>query len=160
MNTAGNNFYHEVLHMFHIEKGTEEHIETTMAEAVVLLGRLFFASIFLMAAPNHFRSQTIEYAASQGVPLASIAVPLSGVIALAGGLSVLLGYHAKLGGWLLVLFLLPVTLMMHAFWKVADPAMAQIQMVMFLKNVSMLGGALLITQFGAGPISFDSRRSH
>jgi putative oxidoreductase len=160
MNTAGNNLYHEVCHMLHIEKGTEEHIETTMAEAVVLVGRLFFASIFLMAAPNHFRSQTIEYAASQGVPLASIAVPLSGIIALAGGLSVLLGYHAKLGGWLLVLFLLPVTLMMHAFWKVADPAMAQIQMLMFLKNVSMLGGALLITQFGAGAISFDSRRPH
>ncbi|HEY6873300.1 MAG TPA: DoxX family protein [Geobacteraceae bacterium] len=160
MNIAGNHLYHEVLHMLHIEKGTEEHTEPTIAAPVVLLGRIFFALIFLMAAPNHFTKQAIEYATSQGVPLASVAVPLAGIIAIAGGLSVLVGYHARLGGWLLVLFLLPVTVMMHAFWKVTDPAMAQIQMIMFMKNISMLGGALLITQFGAGPLSFDAKRSH
>ena len=48
-------------------------------------------------------------------------VPLSGVLAIAGGLSILLGYHTKLGGRLLVLFLVPVTLMMHKFWTVQDP---------------------------------------
>jgi len=53
-----------------------------------------------------------------------------------------------------VLFLIPVTLMMHKFWTVTDPMMAQIQMILFMKNVSMLGGALLISQFGAGPFSF------
>ena len=47
--------------------------------AVVALGRLLFAVIFVMAGANHFDKQTIGYAASQGVPLASIAVPLSGV---------------------------------------------------------------------------------
>jgi len=47
--------------------------------------------------------------------------------------------------------------MMHAFWKVDDPVMAQTQMVMFMKNLAMLGGALLITQFGSGPLSLDSR---
>jgi len=160
MSTAGNHMYHEVLQMLHVEKRTEEQSETTTAGAVVLLGRIFFASTFLGAAPNHFTQQAVQYAASQGVPLASIAVPLSGIIAIAGGLSVLLGYHAKLGGWLLVLFLLPVTLMMHAFWKVTDPAMAQMQMIMFMKNISMLGGALLITQFGAGPYSLDARHPH
>ena len=127
--------------------------------AVVVLGRFFFAMIFLLAGANHFNKQTIGYAASQGVPLASIAVPLSGVLAIAGGLSILLGYRAKLGAWLIVLFLVPVTLMMHKFWTVTDPMMAQIQMILFLKNVSMLGGALLITQFGAGPFSLDARRS-
>jgi len=65
--------------------------------AVVLLGRFFFALIFLFAAPNHFSKQTIAFPASQGVPLASIAVPLSGVVAIAGGLSILLGYRAKIG---------------------------------------------------------------
>jgi putative oxidoreductase len=127
--------------------------------AVVVLGRFFFALIFLLAAANHFNKQTIGYAASQGAPLASIAVPLSGVLAIAGGLSILLGYRAKLGAWLIVLFLIPVTLMMHKFWTVTDPTMAQIQMIMFMKNVSMLGGALLITQFGTGPFSLDARRS-
>jgi putative oxidoreductase len=46
--------------------------------------------------------------------------------------------------------------MMHKFWTIGDPMMAQMQQIMFLKNVSMLGGALLISQFGAGPISLDS----
>jgi putative oxidoreductase len=127
--------------------------------AVVVLGRLFFVLIFLMAAPNHFSKQTIAFAASQGVPFASFAVPLSGVLALAGGLSVLLGYRAKIGAGLIALFLVPVTLMMHRFWTVHDPMMAQIQMVMFMKNVAIFGGALLITQFGAGPLSLDARRS-
>lgn len=99
------------------------------------------------------------HAAAQGVPFASVAVPLSGIIAIAGGLSILLGYHARLGGWLLVLFLVPVTFMMHAFWQITDPGMAQIQMIMFLKNIAMLGAALLITQFGAGPLSIDARRA-
>src|ERR1700732_2819894 len=127
--------------------------------AVVVLGRFFFALIFLFAAPNHFTKQTIAFSASQGVPIASIAVPLSGVLAIAGGLSILLGYRAKLGAWLIVLFLVPVTLMMHKFWTVSDAMMAQIQMVMFMKNLSMLGGAVLISQFGAGPFSLDARRS-
>jgi putative oxidoreductase len=127
--------------------------------AVVVLGRFLFALIFLMAGANHFNKQTIGYAASQGVPLASIAVPLSGVLAIAGGLSILLGYRAKLGAWLIVLFLIPVTLMMHKFWTVQDPMMAQLQMILFMKNVSMLGGALLVSQFGAGPFSLDARRS-
>ena len=127
--------------------------------AVVVLGRFLFVLIFLMAAPNHFAKQTIAFAASQGVPLASIAVPLSGVLAIAGGLSILLGYRAKLGAWLLVLFLVPVTLMLHKFWTVQDPMMAQMQMILFMKNVAMLGAALLISQFGAGPFSLDARRS-
>jgi putative oxidoreductase len=127
--------------------------------AVVVLGRFFFALIFLIAAPNHFTKQTIAFSASQGVPLAWIAVPLSGALAIAGGLSILLGYRAKLGAWLIVLFLIPVTLMLHKFWTVSDPMMAQMQMILFMKNISMLGGALLITQFGAGPFSLDARRS-
>jgi len=102
--------------------------------------------------------QTIAYAASQGVPLASIAVPFSGLLALAGGLSILLGYRARIGAWLIVLFLVGVTPMLHNFWTVTDPMMYQMQMVMFMKNLSMLGGALVISQLGSGPWSLDSRR--
>jgi len=128
------------------------------AGPVALLGRLLFVLIFLMSAPMHFSGQTIAYAASQGVPLASITVPLSGVIALAGGLSILLSYRAKVGAWLLVLFLAAVTPMLHRFWAVSDPMMHQMQFVMFLKNLSMMGGALFISQSGAGPWSLDARR--
>src|ERR1700682_2936678 len=127
--------------------------------ALVLLGRLFFALIFLMAAPSDFTKQVIAYAASQGAPLTSIGVPLMGVISFVGGLSILLGYRAKIGAWLIVLFLLIVTPLMHKFWGLTDPMMAQAQMINFMKNLSMLGGALLIGQFGAGPLSLDARRS-
>ena len=127
------------------------------AGPIALLGRLLFALIFLMSSPMLFSAQTIAYASSQGVPLASIAVPLSGVIALAGGLSILLGYRARIGAWLIVLFLAAVTPMMHNFWTVADPTMHQMQFIMFMKNLSMLGGALFISQTGAGPWSLDAR---
>ena len=77
---------------------------------------------------------------------------------LLGGLSVALGYRARWGAWLLALFLVPATAIFHNFWAVKDPTMALMQQVMFLKNVSMLGAALLITHFGAGPLSLDARR--
>jgi putative oxidoreductase len=130
--------------------------KVSTASPIVFVGRFLFSLIFLTAGFNHFSSQTIGFAASQGVPLASVLVPGAGVIALAGALSILLGYRARLGGWLIALFLIGVT-PLHKFWGIADPMTQQIQMIMFMKNVSMLGGALLITQFGAGPWSLDSR---
>ena len=130
---------------------------SSLAGPIVFLGRLLFASIFIMSGPRHFMSQTIAYAAAQGIPMASIAVPLSGLLALLGGLSILLGYRARIGAWLIVLFLIGVTPMMHKFWGVTDPMMYQMQFVMFMKNVSMLGGALVISQLGSGPWSLDTR---
>ena len=123
----------------------------------VLLGRIFYAAIFLEAAPGHFKAGTIAYAAGHGVPLAQIAVPLSGVIAFLGGLGILLGYKARYAAWLIVLFLVPVTLSMHNFWAVADPAARGMQQIMFMKNLSMLGAALMIAHFGSGPLSIDNR---
>jgi putative oxidoreductase len=128
-----------------------------MLRYAVPFGRFLFALIFLMAGLTHFNSETIAYAASQGVPLASVAVPLSGVLALAGGLSVALGYKTRIGALLLVLFLVPVTLMMHRFWGLSDPQAAMMQQGMFMKNLSMLGGAILLGYFGAGPLSIDQR---
>jgi putative oxidoreductase len=119
-------------------------------------GRLLFALIFLMSGPMHF-SRQIAYAASQGVPLASIAVPFSGLLALVGGLSILLGYRAKIGTWLIAVFLVGVT-PLHNFWAVTDPMMRLMQLVLFMKNVAMFGGALLISQLGSGPWSLDARR--
>ena len=110
-----------------------------------------------MSGFTHFAKPTIAYAASQGVPMATVLVPLSGLIALFGALSILLGYRARLGAWLIVLFLISVT-PLHKFWGISDPMVQQMQMVMFMKNLTMLGGALLITQFGSGPWSLDSRK--
>jgi putative oxidoreductase len=130
----------------------------TVSGPIVFLGRLFFVLIFLFAGPRNFLRQTIGFAASQGVPLASIAVPFSGALAIVGALSILLGYRGKIGAWLLILFLVGVTPMMHKFWAATDPMTYQIQLVMFMKNLSMAGGALLISQFGTGPWSLDARR--
>jgi len=125
---------------------------------IILTGRIFYSLIFLMTIFSNFSQKAISEAVAQGVPLASIAVPLSGIIAILGGLSVALGYKAKWGACLLVLFLIPVTLMMHNFWAISDPMMAQMQQIMFMKNLALLGAALFISQMGSGPMSLDNRK--
>ncbi len=124
---------------------------------LVLLGRTLYAVIFIVSVPGHFMKETIAYAAGHGVPMASVAVPLSGMISLAGGLSILLGYKARWGAWLIVLFLVPVTVMMHNFWTATDAVVAMTQQIMFMKNLSLLGAALLIAHFGSGPLSVDRK---
>ena len=131
----------------------------SVRSAIVLVGRILFAAIFLLSAPGHFKAQTIQYAAGAGVPFAGVLVPASGILALIGALSVAIGYRARLGAWLLVAFLVPITLSMHAFWNVTDAGMRAMQVAMFMKNVSMLGAALLLTQLGAGPLSVDAARN-
>lgn len=133
-------------------------IESRADSFLVPAGRVLFALIFLQSVPLHFSEAGVRYAASQGVPAASLLVPLSGVVAFVGGLSVALGYFARVGALLLALFLIPVTLMMHAFWAIPEPDAARMQYVQFLKNVALLGATLLIAYFGAGPVSLD--RSH
>jgi putative oxidoreductase len=123
----------------------------------VLAGRILFSLIFVMSGLTHFSAQTIAFAAAQGVPLASVAVPFAGLLAMLGGLSVAFGYKARWGAALLVLFLVPVTFTMHAFWTASDPAIAQDQIAHFMKNLSLIGSALFIFHFGSGPLSLDVR---
>lgn len=123
---------------------------------ILITGRILYSFIFTMAIIGHFSKQDINYAVAAGVPLASIAVPVSGVISLLGGLSIAFGYKAKWGAWLIVLFLVPVTFMMHNFWAASDNMTAQMQMAMFIKNFALLGSALIISYFGSGPLSLDS----
>ena len=126
-------------------------------KATTLVGRILYSVIFIFAAPGHFSSETIGYAAAAGVPLASLAVPASGILALLGGLSILLGYKTRWGAIALIVFLVPVTVMLHNFWAVPDPAMRQMQMVMFMKNLGLIGGALTFVVHGAGALSLDAR---
>ena len=125
--------------------------------ALYPLGRILFSFIFIFAAPRHFTADGIHHAAELGVPFAAICVPISGVMAFAGGLSVATGYRARWGAWLLLAFLVPVTFMMHAFWRLQDPQAIHIQQAMFAKNVAMIGAALLLTQFGSGPLSLGRK---
>ena len=123
--------------------------------AIVPIGRALFSLIFIASVFGHFSSAEIDAASAHGVPLATIAVPAAGLLALAGGLSVLLGYRARFGAFLLLLFLVPVTLVMHRFWGISDPQMAMMQKVNFMKNLSLIGTTLLVMYYGPGPISLD-----
>jgi putative oxidoreductase len=136
------------------EQGGEAAMRTRY---LVPLGRAAFAAVVVVFTPLDFTPQGAAWAGQQGVPLAPFLAPLAGLIGLAGGLSVILGYRARIGAWLLVLFLVPVTGIMHNFWAVRDPMTAQMQVGFFLANLSRIGACLLIAYFGAGPVSFDER---
>lgn len=127
-----------------------------MSKYIVLLGRLLFSAIFITKSFSHFSPKMISFAAEMGVPMATFTVPIAGIVALLGGLSILFGYKAKLGAWLLVIFLLGSAFSMHRYWE-ATETFAMMQGYCFWKNISMLGAALLITQFGTGPCSLDKR---
>jgi len=130
---------------------------TPSMKATNLIARISFSLIFLLAAIGHFDAATIAFAKSAGVPLADLAVPASGILALVSGLSIALGFKARLGAIGIVLFLIPTTLMMHNFWSVTDPMMHQMQLTHFMKNVGLLGGALAFVVHGAGALSLDAR---
>lgn len=89
--------------------------------------------------------------------MAMVLCPLAGVLALLGGISILLGYKARIGAWLIVIFLVPVTLVMHDFWNVEDPMAAKLQYIMFMKNLTMVGAALIVAYFGSGPMSLSKK---
>ncbi len=120
-------------------------------------GRFLYALMFLLSSAGHFQRSTIDYAAGHGVPMATFLVPFSGAMILIGSLSVVLGYKTRVGALLIILFLIPVTLVMHDFWNLTDPMQVMFQRAMFMKNTSMLGAALLIFYFGSGPLSLDNR---
>jgi uncharacterized membrane protein YphA (DoxX/SURF4 family) len=98
-----------------------------------------------------------QYAAAKGLPAPKVAVVVSGVMLLAGGLSVILGVWMEIGVWLIVVFLLMAAVMMHDFWAVSDPGQKQIEQAMFMKNIALAGAALVLywviqTQ-GYGPLT-------
>jgi putative oxidoreductase len=116
-------------------------------DIVFLAGRILFAFVFVFSGGTlHLLQarQGIQYAKMYRVPLAELGVPVTGVMAVAGGLMVALGLWGDLGALLLAAFLLLITPLMHAFWREEDPMQKQLQMVNFVKNVALLGGALAL----------------
>ena len=116
-------------------------------DVVFLVGRILFVLVFLFSGSTiHLlkAGQGIEYARMYKVSAPELLVPLSGAMAVLGGLSVLLGVWADLGALLLVAFLLPVAFLMHAFWKETDPQQQASQMANFMKNIALAGAALAL----------------
>jgi putative oxidoreductase len=116
-------------------------------DVVFLVARILFAAIFVFSgATIHLlqRRQGIEYARAYGVPMPQLGVPLTGAMAVIGGLMVALGVWGDLGALLIAAFLLLITPLMHAFWRETEEMQKQLQMVNFMKNTALLGGALAL----------------
>jgi len=110
-----------------------------------LVGRAIFGGYFLYNGINHFlqTDQLSGYASSKGVPSANVAVRASGAMMIVGGLSLLAGYKPKFGSAAIAAFLAGVTPSMHRFWSEQNPQERQAEMINFMKNVALLGGAML-----------------
>ena len=114
-------------------------------DVVFLIGRILLAFPFVQSGlMMHFSRQGVEYARSYNAPAPDLMVPLSGLAIVAGGLSVALGSWGDLGALVLAAFALAILPFMHACWKEEDAQAQQMQMVNFVKNVSMAGGALVL----------------
>src|SRR5438132_3766013 len=99
---------------------------------------------------------TAGYMASKGLPMVGILLPLTILTELGGGLLLAIGLKARWAALLLFLFLIPTTLIFHAFCGI-DPKEAAMQQIHFLKNVAIMGGMLMVVAFGPGAYSVDKR---
>lgn len=84
------------------------------------------------------------YAADKGVPLPGVAVIVGAMLLILGGLSSISGYQPVLRIGLLVLFLMPVSMLMHNFWTVTDPQMQAIEQGLWMRNMALAGAGLFL----------------
>lgn len=125
---------------------------------VALIARILFSlALFLLGYDNVTDAgRKAEYAAQKGLVGAHILVPVAGVLLVAGCLSIALGIYAQVGALMVLSFLIPVTMVMHAYWKLDDAEERRAQRIHFYKNVALVGGALLILAFGSGDMSITA----
>ena len=112
-------------------------------EWVLLIGRIIFGGFFVFNGLNHFMNLGMmgEYALSKGTPAPKVAVAGSGVMMIAGGLSVILGVFPVIGLILIILFLLPVSFIIHNLWEVPEEQKMSEQ-INFMMNMALAGAAL------------------
>ncbi len=116
---------------------------------LTLAARVLFTSLFFLSGVTHFTN--IPYYLSlmpEGIPFPVFWTLVSGVVELAGAAMILFNWRPRLGGWLLILFLIPVTIVVHGHGMLYDEgeAMRANQQAHFLKGIALMGAALLITQ--------------
>mgnify|MGYP001344733680 CR=1 FL=1 len=124
-----------------------------------LLGRVMIATIFLMSAVGNKIpkfNDVAGYMASEGVPQPRIALAGAIVFLIVGSLSVIAGFKVRLGAALLLVFLALATYYFHDFWTMEGQEQ-QMQMIQFLKNLSLMGTMLFLIANGAGAMSLDAR---
>ncbi len=119
--------------------------------AIGITGRFMFTLIFFLSGITHFTGiDDYVRLMPEAIPWRTFWVLLSGVVELLGAVMILTNRYPRLGAWLIVLFLVPVTIVVHGTDMVTNPdaRMRAIQLSFFLKGVAMTGTALLITQLG------------
>jgi putative oxidoreductase len=111
------------------------------------VGRAFLGALFFIS--GIYKVLGFSYVAawmtSAGVPAANLLLAITIIIEVVGGLMLITGYKARLAALVIALFLIPITVVFHAFWS-ADAAGYQNQLTQFLKNLSILGGMLLVLE--------------
>jgi len=115
-------------------------------DALLLVGRIIFGGFFIYSGVNHFTGfkMMAQYAKMKGVPFPAIAQGTTGLMLLIGGLSIVFGIYPFIGIVLIAAFLVPVSFMMHDFWKVADPQLRMADKVNFAKNMALVGAILML----------------
>jgi putative oxidoreductase len=127
-----------------------------------VLGRVMFGGFFVYNGINHFRKQAgmNQYAGAKGVPAAEAAVPATGALLIAGGLSIVTGVKPRLGLAAIMGFLIPVTLQMHRFWEETDAQQQMNESVNFAKNMALVGASMMMMQIeDPWPASVDEARA-
>lgn len=114
-------------------------------DIIFLIGRIALAALFIFSgSQSHFSQQAIEHAKAKGAPSPETLVPATGVAMIAGGVMISLGIWADVGALILLATLLPITFIMHAFWKMPEGQEQQMEFVNFFKNLQVAGGLIVL----------------
>lgn len=110
-----------------------------------LIGRIILGLFFLMMGVNHFMQLNMMsgYAESKGIPAPRLAIIVSGLLLLVAAVTFLTGFQPLIGIIALVIFFVPVSVTMHNFWAVEDEQTRMNEMINFMKNLALLGAALM-----------------
>lgn len=129
-----------------------------LANAVSLVGRILIAIIFIKAGWGKIGGweATAGHMASKGLPMVPVLLAATIALELGGGILLAIGWKTRWVALLFFLWLIPATLIFHAFWGI-DAAQVQNQMNHFLKNVAIMGAMLMLVAFGPGAYSVDKR---
>ncbi len=122
----------------------------------LLLGRLLIAYIFVIAGYGKIAgfAGTAKYMASKGMPMVEPLLVATIAIELIGGLMIAVGFKARWAAWAFFLWLIPVTLVFHAYWAV-PPEQVMAQTIQFQKNLAIMGAMLYVALMGPGRLSLD-----
>ena len=121
-----------------------------------LLGRILLAGTFVFSGFLKITGfgDTVGYIADKGLPLPQVLTAIAILIECGGGLAIIAGWKTRSAALAMIVFLIVITPIFHGYWA-APPDQVMEQQINFMKNLSILGGMLLLFAFGPGRYSVD-----